>query len=361
MAKYEIEIWDKSGKPIADIRSVCSNFSWSKTLNGSESVGFTVDLKRFEDIIKQAGFSASPFEFMEVGRYDIRLKRNGEYIVGCNIYSFGYTSSENSVTMRVECVGYLNFYKTQYITATYDDQPQQDIMWDAISRCNDKTGGDYGVRQGTHKGTTTKRDRSYERKEVASLITQMSSCINGCDFEFSPDKKFNTWSTKGTYRPSVRLIYPGNIQSFNFTRTLNGVANYVYGIGAGTGKDAITSESEDADSEKYLYRREKISTWNSVKTQSTLDQHTDAVLHAYADLVELPNITVRNDVLDLNELQTGDTVVVELGSFASISHVSGNYRISTISCNVDDNDSEAVTLGFDNLDIDRIVNDHQTI
>ena len=41
MAKYEIEIWDKEGRPIADIRPICHNFSWTKTLNGSESVGMT--------------------------------------------------------------------------------------------------------------------------------------------------------------------------------------------------------------------------------------------------------------------------------------------------------------------------------
>jgi len=129
-AKYEIEIWNKDGIPVADIRQICSNFSWSKTLNGSESVGFTVDLKRMESILESVGYKNDPFGFMEVGRHDIRIKRNGKYIVGANIYRFNYSSGYNSVTMRVECVGYLNFYKTQYITAQYTDAPQQEIMWD---------------------------------------------------------------------------------------------------------------------------------------------------------------------------------------------------------------------------------------
>ena len=359
MAKYAIEIWNKDGIPVADIRQICTSFSWSKTLNGSESVGFTVDLKRLEDILKASGYAGDPFGFMEVGRCDIRIKRNGKYIVGANIYRFNYTSSYNSITMRVECVGYLNFYKTQYITASYTDTPQQDIMWDVISRCNEKNGGDYGIRRGTHSGDTVNRDRSYERKEVASLITQMSNVINGCDFEFTPDKLFNTYQTKGTYRPSVRLTYPGNIQAFNFTRTLDKVANYVYGIGSGTGDEAVQSQAEDVNSEDYLYRREKISIWNSVTDQDTLNEHTDSVLHAGSEIIELPNITLRDNELDMSEIETGDTVKVILGGFASISHVSGDYRITSITCNVDDNDSEEVTLSFDGLDIEQKIQNQE--
>lgn len=360
MAKYAIEIWSKDGIPIADIRQICTSFSWSKTLNGSESVGFTVDLKRLEDILKASGYAGDPFGFMEVGRCDIRIKRNGKYIVGANIYRFNYTSSYNSITMRVECVGYLNFYKTQYISAEYSNIPQQDIMWDVISRCNEKNGGDYGVRRGIHSGDTVYRDRSYERKEVASLITQMSNVINGCDFEFTPDKLFNTYQTKGTYRPSVRLTYPGNIQAFNFTRTLDKVANYVYGIGSGTGDEAVQSQAEDVNSEDYLYRREKISIWNSVTDQDTLNEHTDSVLHAGSEIIELPNITLRDNELDMSEIDTGDTVKVILGGFASISHVSGDYRITSITCNVDDNDSEEVTLSFDGLDIEQKIQNQES-
>ena len=360
MAKYAIEIWNKDGIPVADIRQICTSFSWSKTLNGSESVGFTVDLKRLEDILKASGYAGDPFGFMEVGRCDIRIKRNGKYIVGANIYRFNYTSSYNSITMRVECVGYLNFYKTQYITASYTDTPQQDIMWDVISRCNEKNGGDYGIRRGIHSGDTVYRDRSYERKEVASLITQMSNVINGCDFEFTPDKLFNTYQTKGTYRPSVRLTYPGNIQAFNFTRTLDKVANYVYGIGSGTGDEAVQSQAEDVNSEDYLYRREKISIWNSVTDQDTLNEHTDSVLHAGSQIIELPNITLRDNELDMSEIETGDTVKVILGGFASISHVSGDYRITSITCNVDDNDSEEVTLSFDGLDIEQKIQNQES-
>ena len=360
MARYEIEIWDKSGKPVADIRPICSNLQWSKTLNGSETLGFTVDLKRFESILEAVGYKNDPFGFMEVGRCDVRVKRDGVYILGANIYRFDYTSSYNSVTMRVECVGYLNYYKTQYISGEYRNTPQQDILWNVIDQCNQKTGGDYGVRRGTHKGGTTNRDRKYERKEVANLIQQMSEVIGGCDFDFTPDKKFNTYETKGNYLPSIRLEYPGNIQSFNFSRTLNKVANYIYGIGSGNGDAAVQSWAEDTDSEDYLYRREMVAIWNSVTEQETLDEHTDSALRAAKGIIELPNITLRDNVLDVSAVDVGDTIHVKLGGALSLEHIDGDYRIQTISCNVDENDSEEVTIGFDNYDIDDIIHNQET-
>ena len=357
MTRYGIEIWDKSGRPIADIRRYCSDLSWSKTLNGSETLTFNIDLNKFESFLETIGYATSPLDFFEVGRCDIRVKRDGVYILGTNVYRFTYSTDDPSITMTVECVGYLNFYKTQYVTASFSQVPQHQILWQVINQCNQKNGGDYGVRQGTHTGAIVRRDRNYTRKEVATLIQQMSNVINGCDFSFTPDKLFNTYEAKGVYRPSIVLYYGagGNIQSFSFSRSIEKVANYVYGLGSGNGTDAVSHESEDQPSENYLYRRERIITWNSVTRDETITEHTNSALHMLKDIIEIPSITLRNDVLDLSVVDVGDTVVVNLNSNLSLKHINGDYRIETINCTVDENDSESVQLSFDNLDIDEII------
>lgn len=361
MSKYAIEIWDKTGKPVADIRKLCSNLKWSKTLNNSESVSFDIDLNELEKTIQSLGYSEDVFGFFEVGRSDIRIKRDNDYIIGCNVYSFNYATNDPSVKVTVQCVGYLNFYKSQYVTATFSQQYQEDILWAVINQCNQKTGGDYGVRRGVDiGGGRTKRDRNYSRKEVASLILQMSQVIDGPDFDFSPDKKFNTYAAKGAYRPDVRLTYPGNIQEFSFNRTVEKVANYIYGIGSGNGDDAVQSTAEDATSENYIYRREKVMTWNSVVEQDTLNEHTNASLHYYKDIIELPSVTLKDNTLDLSQVDVGDTISLELLSNISLRHVNGFYRIEKIDCTVDENDSEKVQLTFDNLDIDEIIEEQES-
>lgn len=361
MSKYAIEIWDKSGKPLADIRKLCSNLKWSKTLNNSESVSFEIDLNKLEETIQNLGYAEDVFGFFEVGRSDIRIKRDNAYIIGCNVYSFNYATNDPSVKVTVQCVGYLNFYKTQYITANYTQWYQEDILNDIIIKCNQKTGGNYGVTRGVSiGGGRIKRDRSYSRKEVASLILQMSQVIDGPDFDFSPDKKFNTYAAKGAYRPDVRLTYPGNIQDFSFNRTVEKVANYIYGIGSGNGDDAVQATAEDTTSENYIYRREKVMTWNSVVEQDTLNEHTNASLHFYKDIIELPSVTLQDNTLDLSQVDVGDTISLELLSNISLRHVNGFYRIEKIDCTVDENDSEKVQLTFDNLDIDDIIEEQES-
>lgn len=360
MSKYSIEIWDKTNKPVADIRKLCSGLKWSKTLNNSESVSFNIDLNELEKTIHDLGYEEDVFGFFEVGRSDIRIKRDNTYIIGCNVYSFNYSTNDPSVNVSVQCVGYLNFYKSQYISKKYSNQYQEDILWDVINTCNAKTGGDYGVRRGVSVGgAKTRRDRNYSRKEVASLILQMSQVIGGPDFDFSPDKKFNTYAAKGSYRPDVRLTYPGTIQEFSFNRTVEKVANYIYGIGSGNGDDAVQSTAEDTTSENYIYRREKVISWNSVTEQTTLDEHTNASLHYYKDIIELPSVTLRDNVLDLSQVDVGDTISLELLSNISLRHINGFYRIEKIDCTVDDNDSEKVSLTFDNLDIDEIIREQE--
>jgi hypothetical protein len=61
----------------------------------------------------------------------------------------------------------------------------------------------------------------------------------------------------------------------------------------------------------------------------------------------------------MSELDVGDTIKVFLGGFASISHVSGDYRITSMVCNVDENDSESVTLDFDGLDIEQKIQNQE--
>lgn len=357
MAHYEIEIWNKDGQPLADIRQYCSGLSWSKTLNGSETLTFSIDLNRFEKLLTDLGFANDPFGFFEVGRCDVRVKRNGQYLIGTNVYRFTYSTNDPSVQVVVECVGYLNFYKTQYVTADFNQIAQNQILWSVINQCNQKPGGDFGVRRGTHTGAVVKRNRHYKRKEVASLIQQMSNVIGGCDFDFTPDKKFNTYEAKGVYRPSIVLYYGdgGNIQSFSFSRSIEKVANYIYALGSGNGEDTVEYDSEDEDSENYLYRRERVLTWNSVSLDETITEHSKAALHALKDIIEIPSVTVRNDFLDLNSVDVGDTIIVNLASNLMLKHIHGSYRIETITCNVDENDSESVTLSFDNLDIEEIM------
>ena len=44
----------------------------------------------------------------------------------------------------------------------------------------------------------------------------------------------------------------------------------------------------------------------------------------------------------------------------SLSHINGNYRIQKLDVTVDDNDSETVSISFDDIDIDDIISKQET-
>lgn len=355
MAKYEVLVYSKDGLPMGNIFALCKNFQWQKVRNDAGSVSFDLNLEQYESYIEEIGFGDDPFAFMETGRNDIRVKRNGQWLIGTNVIKFDYSVDENAVMMKVQCTGYLNYYKKRYIDIDYDDTPQEEIMWGVIEACNAKYGGDYGITQGTHVGQSILRDRHQVRKEVKSFLQQMSQVRAGVDFEITADKKLNTFIAQGAYRPDIRLTYPGNISSFGFSRSVENVSNFIYGVGSGNGEDAVQAESEDTASEDYLYRREQIASYNSVIEEGTLQQNIDALKHYTKDPIELPTISVQINTLDLSVVGIGDTIPIQLRGNKSLAHIDGFYRIESITCNVNDQGDEFVDLTFDDLDINEII------
>lgn len=362
MAKYEIEVWDKTAGRIGDIRPMCQNLQWSKTRNDAESLSFDIDQNLFNIYLKATGYLDSPLSFIETGRTDFRVKRNGAYLFGANLVSMSYSGDETTVKKTYNAAGYLNYLSHRYINASYTGWYQEDILNDVLAKLQSQPGGDFGFTRGaTVMGMRVKRDRTYVDKEVKTLFTQLSEVINGCDFDFTADKKLNVYAAIGRYRPSLRISYPGNVTRFNFTRSVENVANVIIGKGSGTGNDGVQATASDTIAADYCYRREKIATYNSVTDRNTLQQNVDAVLNATKQPFEIPTVILQNDTLDLNVVGIGDTIHLDMSESPDLElrRIDGNYRIEKITCSVDDTDSEEVTLDFDNLDIQKIIDQQQ--
>lgn len=355
MGRYEIEVWNKNGVLLGDIRHLAEGLKWSKQRNSHETVDFTMDLAKYESYIASIGVSANPYDFMEVLATDIRIKRDGKYLIGANIIKFGYSPADPSVRMSVSCTGYLNYFKDQYLDIGYTNVPQGDILWGVINQTQLKTGANFGITRGDKTSTLMNRDRNFTRKNVKDFLVQMTNVIKGPDFEFTPDKKFNSYDAMGSYRPDIRLVYPENVDSFSFERRGDVLYNYIYGIGSGNGDDAVQAFASDSFSMTDYYRREKIASFNSVVREETLQENTDGVLEITKDVRELPSFTVHDGILDLNDVGIGDTIYAELRNFKSLEHIKGFYRIEKIDCAVDENDAETVTITFDDFSIDDII------
>lgn len=354
MAEYKIEVYSKNGKCLGDIRHLAQGLKWTEQRNAAETVSFRMDLARYEEYVKKTGMR--PYDFMDAGTTDIRVVRNGKDRVGAHLIKTAFSPNDPSVDIELSFTGYLNYFKDAYVDADYDKTGQGDIAWGVINQYQGKQDGDFGIRRGrfTSLGKNP-RQRHQKRANVKDFLVRLSNVIDGPDFQFTPDKKFNTFDAMGSYRPDIRLSYPGNVASFGFERSVDSLANYVIGIGSGNGDDAPSTYATDPYSRKALYRREKIVTFSSVVRETTLQENTNGVLELLKDVRELPSFTLSDGVLDLNDVGLGDTIYIEMNGYIMFEHIRGFYRIEKIEVDVDENDAEEVTLTFDNLSVDDII------
>ena len=126
--EYDIEIWDwKTNKYIMDLSHIVSgnlNIRW--TLNDIEEISFEVDLTTFEKQCRLLG--RDPRDMLVPYIHDIRIRRNGTYIVGCQVVEANISLSENTdPKLQVRATGYLNLFKDRYINAPWSGYSYSEI------------------------------------------------------------------------------------------------------------------------------------------------------------------------------------------------------------------------------------------
>lgn len=128
VVSYTIEVWDwKTEKYVADISKILtSDLDIEWTLNDVESVEFSIDLVQFKRMCLLMG--VQPDEVLTPYVHDIRIRRNGEYILGAQVVETNISINNNSpATIQVRCTGFLNLFKDRYISIPWSTYKPNDI------------------------------------------------------------------------------------------------------------------------------------------------------------------------------------------------------------------------------------------
>lgn len=120
VVSYTIEIWNwHTGKYIADISKILTSeleIEW--VLDDVESVSFSIDLVQFKKMCQLMG--VEPQEVLTPYVHDIRIRRNGQYILGAQVVETNIQINNDSPsTIEVRATGFLNLFKDQYITEAW--------------------------------------------------------------------------------------------------------------------------------------------------------------------------------------------------------------------------------------------------
>ena len=120
VVSYTIEIWNwHTGKYVADISKILTSeleIEW--VLDDVESVSFSIDLVQFKKMCQLMG--VEPQEVLTPYVHDIRIRRNGQYILGAQVVETNIQINNDSPsTIEIRATGFLNLFKDQYITEAW--------------------------------------------------------------------------------------------------------------------------------------------------------------------------------------------------------------------------------------------------
>lgn len=347
---YAIELWDINGQMVMDVSAIASNRSFSMKLNDVENISFDLDLTQFERLCQK--INTPPRTVLFPARTEVRIRRNGSYIVGGQVVKVTAVIDDSGRKLQVKADGYLNYFLQRFIKKTWTNTDRSQIAWDAINTSQTQANGSFGITQGV-LATTMNSDRISDYDEIKDLITDFTwhagaSPTANYDFEFTPEKVFNTYNRKGSDKPEVQLVYPQNIKSLSDDIDGSTVANKIIGIGSGMGDERIETVKTDATSAIAYRVREKKQVFNSASVPATLENNTQGVLDMYRQTLEIPDLSLEPNAIDLNNIQTGDSVYVRVEGIDYLANIDGMFRINEISVSLDENDSENVQLKFYN-------------
>lgn len=350
---YEVELWSRQGVLVADISVLVKTMSFTQERNASESFEMTLDLDAFEDLASSIG--TMPMVMLNPYRTDIKVKRRGVYLFGVHVVEVNTELNEDESTISIRAVGYLDLLNDRFITKSYTNEYETDIIQDLINETQSQTNGDIGITFGTQV-QLVQRDRIYERQNIKEAIINLTKLVTGnFDFAFDHNKVFSTYEMIGSDRSiELEFTYPGNIRQLTVPRTGINLFNKIYGLGAGFGDDQVQSLQADTDSQLEYGVHESIYTWNSVIEQATLDQNAQARLILTKNMLEIPQIKISGRDFDLSTYGIGDRVTVRVLDHNFLNTIDGVYRIERISVSIDENQDEDITLFFDNNQLEAL-------
>lgn len=360
---YEVELWTRTGTRIADITRLCQSLYWTAERNEAETLQFSMDLDAFEDyMINKVG--ADPVSNFREGQTEIKVKENGEYLFGTQLYYAPINlNSDGSATISVTATGYLNFFNARYPdpSLTYKQTEAVEIARDLIRKAQAAPYGDYGIilPDDGYYVTGVLRDDTFDvyTSSTKLNIQRLTALVDGnFDFKILPDKTFMTYNRIGSPRTDFKIIYDrknnrSTVGNAVLNRGANNLYNEVIGLGSGFGTDQLVQTADDIDSQNEFGLRQQPVQFNEVTDTGTLLENAQASLQTTKKLLRMPQTTLSGADMPARRIEIGDVIPLQFTGRALLEDLTGTYRVERMEVNIDENHfQQAVTLYFDDTE-----------
>lgn len=344
---YSIDVFGPTDNLIADLTGMAILRNLTIERNGIGGANFDIDLFGFEEYCRNKIY-IPPMSILYPNVNWVKIRRGNKYLFSGQINYAKPTLKESQSIINVKVPGQLNLFKKRFTAAEriFTGVDAGTIASTLLSESQALTNGDYGITAGTIQ-TSVNRDRLYTGyKCISDAIIELSQVINGFDFEFTYDKKFNVYYPNiGTDRTGeITFEYPGNIKSIEYEYDGETMVNEDILLGSG-----ITRVRNESVYQATFKLRQQRDDQPDIITTQTLDDKGDEVLRLYKNLN--PVITslelFGNKEPFIGSYWIGDRVKIKTSSLQTFNPINNQtYKIDSISINLDENMSEIVSLGL---------------
>ena len=213
---------------------------------------------------------------------------------------------------------------------------------------DDNTLCDFGVTLGVDEASEyqeSTRQVSYSLQNIKdALIDLTNNEDDNFDFEFTYDRKFNCYLTRGEEKLEQEVLYPGNVESMTIGRSASNLANKVYHIGSGIGDERLQVGVSDTTSRQTYGTHESIVTNSNVSLQSTLTSQAVGMLWDRKDPTNLPKAVIKDGSINPSNTKIGDSLPVQVQMDEYLGTINDIYRVVNIRLSVDEEAVEQMTL-----------------
>lgn len=357
---YEVELWTRTGTRICEITHLVQNLSWSEERNEAERLQFSMNADALERyMLEEVG--ADPVSNFREGQTEIKIKENGEYLFGTQLYYAPINlNNDGSITISVTAIGYLNFFNARYPdpNVSYKNIEAVEIFYDMVRKAQAATYGDYGIKIPTsgYFVTGKLRDRTFESYTSSTKLNmqRLTNLVDGrFDFKILPDKTLMTYPQVGSPRSDFKIQFDrknfrSTLDSAILNRGANNLYNKVIGLGTGFGKDLLIQEASDINSQIEFGLREMPVQFNEVSEAATLLENAQARLGTVKRLLRMPQVTLSGADMPKNRVEIGDIIPVKMTGLRLLEDLTGLYRVERKEVSIDENHfQKSVTLYYE--------------
>lgn len=344
--KWGFEIYNSSGLLIADLAGLAQDRKFSIVRNREGSATFSLDETSFSAYC--SALKINPTDVLSVFRNDLKIHVNGVYLYGGPL-TFWQVSEGGKIEVR--SMGYFGLLKYRYLpdTLSYTNTDAGQIAKGLVVNIQTSMhGSSFGFTEGTIQ-TSVNRDRNYPiYKNEYDAMVQLSEVINGFDFEITHEKVLNVYyPMQGVDNNDIELSYPGNINSFTYSRDGIQLANRHIVRGSGYGSDQKVYIHDDAPYQSAYKELDSILDFPDVERSTTLQEYAEGYTEIYKNPIDSIEVKINgNKDPIIGTYGIGDRIPVSIKKGNLINFTKQKYTIDAIETSIDDGDNATISLSL---------------